>query len=75
MADMCPHTDGLKCDIFYRCDECYSQGERMRGVLFKRIHCSCTPEVCEADPELCERFQKHMRQLQNAQMAQLVNVK
>lgn len=75
MADMCPHVQGLVCDIFYRCDECYSQGEKAYGVLFKKIRCSCEPAICEANPELCERYQKHVRQLQNAQMAQLVNVK
>ena len=75
MADMCPHTQGLKCDIFYRFDECYSQGEKVHGVLFKKIRCSCEPAVCEANPELCERYQKHMRQLQKTQEEQLVHAK
>ena len=67
MADMCPHAQDLVCDIFYRCDECYSQGEKAYGVLFKKIRCSCEPAVCEANPELSDlsnqRISALLRQL------------
>lgn len=75
MSSLCPYTENLVCDIFYRCDECFSQSEKARDVVYRKIRCSCQEGVCEADPALCERFQSHQRRLERLQTAQLVRAK
>ncbi len=60
MSTYCPYAPGLDCDIFYRCDECYSQAERNREVTFYgKPKCSCRADVCEADPKLCPKYLKY----------------